>query len=729
MLDAVLQRRLVFVTGKGGVGKTGVALALGLGAARAGAASLVVEINPLRPHRRVPRRSHAHARAGEITPELAVAAIAPVRHHGGLPGRHAADPRARAPAAREQHLPRRHRGGTRSRGFPHAGAHRRMGGRAHRLQAPPASLRPRDRRRAGDRPLGAAARDAGHAPQDAAVRTAHRHGARTWRSCSSDPARVAVAIVTRAEEMAVNETLELATALMRDRRRAPAGDRERRRPAALHPRREPAPARGAARPAADARCPTCAVGRFGVGAPARRRAADPPPHARRCPNVRCALPHVPARSFQLAAIEQLADALAHPRARSRATRLMTAPMTEPRAPGPRPAPGRPTSRHRRTRSRALLAEQRLLVCVGSGGVGKTTTAAALGIARRAGAAAARPCSRSIRRAACATRSASPTLDGDPHRVPLGRVGRAGAGALDAMVLDTKRTFDELIRRYAPTEAAAERVLQNRIYAEHLDRARRLPGVHGDGAAARARRERRYELLVVDTPPTQHALDFLEAPERLTALLTSRAAAILQNPSLILAREGSRLAQAALERGAARARAFHRLRAAARRRRVRRRARGVLGGIPGARRRRSRGSSASPRPRSSWSPPPRPARIGETLAFHRELVRAGLPFAGFVVNRVLPPALLEQPPVSRRRARDRADLALGRKLAELQQRASPRPCEHERAEIARLAPPRPTRSASRSRSQPRSRAPLARLVTLSAHAVVAARPRVLVHVDS
>lgn len=192
---------------------------------------------------------------------------------------------------------------------------------------------------------------------------------------------------------------------------------------------------------------------------------------------------------------------------------------------------------------------------------------------------------------------------------------------------------------------------------------------------------RYDLLIVDTPPTQHALDFLEAPERLTALLTSRAAAILQNPSLILAREGSRLAQAALTavlRGLERFTGFELLRDVAE----------FVGGLEefsaGFQERAAAVARFLREPATSFVlvTTPEPARIAETLAFHRELLRAGLPFTGFVVNRVLPPGLLGRPPFPDVERAGDDDRDLGRKLAELQRRFAAM-VRAERAEIDRL----------------------------------------------
>jgi anion-transporting ArsA/GET3 family ATPase len=354
----------------------------------------------------------------------------------------------------------------------------------------------------------------------------------------------------------------------------------------------------------------------------------------------------------------------------------------------------------------LLDRQQLVVCVGSGGVGKTTTAAALGIAgahrgRRTAVLTIDP-ARRLRDALGIT-----TLDGTPHRVPLGR----RAGSLDAMILDTKRTFDELIQRYAPTGAAAERVLTNRIYesvstalagSQEYMAMERLHALAGSGD---------YDLLVVDTPPTQHALDFLEAPERLTALLTSRAAAILQNPSLILAREGSRLAQAALSavlRGLERFTGFEMLRDVAE----------FVGGLEefsaGFQERAASVARFLREPATSFVlvTTPETARIAETLAFHAELVRAGLPFAGFIVNRVLPPSLLGSPPFPDVERASGADLQLGRKLAELQRRYATL-VRAERAEIDRLqaaAPDALVVEVPLATEEPSS---LGRLVSLSA----------------
>jgi anion-transporting ArsA/GET3 family ATPase len=355
----------------------------------------------------------------------------------------------------------------------------------------------------------------------------------------------------------------------------------------------------------------------------------------------------------------------------------------------------------------LLAHRRLVLCVGSGGVGKTTTVAALGLwAARQG-----------RRAAVLTidpaRRLKDTLgitalDGEPHRVPLEHLHVPASGSLDAMLLDAKRTFDALIQRYAPGPAAAERVLGNRIYqnistalagSQEYMAMERLHAIASGG---------HYDLLVVDTPPTQHALDFLEAPERLSALLTSRAAAILRNPTLLLSRENSKLAQAALAillRGLERFTGFELLRDVAEF------VAGIEGFSEGFQSRAADVGRFLRQPETSFLlvTTAEAARIAETLAFHAELVRAGLPFGGFIVNRVLPATLMGESLLDPERESGR-DLVLARKLVAVQRRFAAL-MQAERAEIGHLeqaAPGAPLLEIPLETEEPTSLAGLARI---------------------
>jgi anion-transporting ArsA/GET3 family ATPase len=191
-----------------------------------------------------------------------------------------------------------------------------------------------------------------------------------------------------------------------------------------------------------------------------------------------------------------------------------------------------------------ILEQRIAVCVGAGGVGKTTLAAAIGLA------AARRGSRAVvvtidpaRRLADALGVG--TLGNEPRAIPrdvLAQLGVPEQGALFAMMLDMKRTFDDLVARFAADDAARERILQNSIY-QHVSDA--LAGSAEYSAMEKVfeiSERQEFDLIVLDTPPSQHALDFLEAPERLLEFLDSRLVHVLVHPALAAGRLGVRVFQ-------------------------------------------------------------------------------------------------------------------------------------------------------------------------------------------
>jgi anion-transporting ArsA/GET3 family ATPase len=160
----------------------------------------------------------------------------------------------------------------------------------------------------------------------------------------------------------------------------------------------------------------------------------------------------------------------------------------------------------------------LMVVVGSGGVGKTTLAAALGVLS----------ARSGRDTLVMTFDPSLRLKdalgvGEEARENEVRVSLEGSpGSLSASLLDARRTFDRLIERYAPDEPAQRRILENRFY-QHLSGA--LGGVLEYMAVERlfeVAAEGRYGQVILDTPPTRQALDFLEAPARILGFLDSGA---------------------------------------------------------------------------------------------------------------------------------------------------------------------------------------------------------------
>jgi anion-transporting ArsA/GET3 family ATPase len=158
-----------------------------------------------------------------------------------------------------------------------------------------------------------------------------------------------------------------------------------------------------------------------------------------------------------------------------------------------------------------------VVC-GSGGVGKTTTAAALALRAAIEGRRVLVCTIDPSRR-LATSLGLSRLTGRPRAIPLERVARVeGRGELSAMVLDVKSTFDALVQRHTPNDAAARRILENRFYRHASDA---LAGSHEYMAMEKLLEltaDERWDLVVLDTPPTRHALDFLEAPDRLMSFL-------------------------------------------------------------------------------------------------------------------------------------------------------------------------------------------------------------------
>jgi len=173
---------------------------------------------------------------------------------------------------------------------------------------------------------------------------------------------------------------------------------------------------------------------------------------------------------------------------------------------------------------------RIVVCCGSGGVGKTTTSAALAL--RAAERGRRVVVLTIDPARRLAQSMGiEALDNTPRPVP-GAHAKNG-GALDAMMLDMKRTFDEVVESQASPEKAAQ-ILANPFYqalsssfagTQEYMAMEKLGQLHRD-----AQRSDRWDLIVVDTPPSRSALDFLDAPERLSSFLDGRFIRLLLAPA-------------------------------------------------------------------------------------------------------------------------------------------------------------------------------------------------------
>jgi len=174
----------------------------------------------------------------------------------------------------------------------------------------------------------------------------------------------------------------------------------------------------------------------------------------------------------------------------------------------------------------IAQDRAIVVCCGSGGVGKTTTAAAFALhAARLG------------RKACVVtidpaRRLANSLGLDALSNRPSQIEGDWPGELYALMLDPKGTFDDLVRRYADTPDQAEGILGNRMY-RNLTGA--LSGTQEYMAMEKLHElaeEGGFDVVVVDTPPTRHALDFLDAPRRLTSLLNNRFFQVLMMPTRV-----------------------------------------------------------------------------------------------------------------------------------------------------------------------------------------------------
>jgi anion-transporting ArsA/GET3 family ATPase len=186
---------------------------------------------------------------------------------------------------------------------------------------------------------------------------------------------------------------------------------------------------------------------------------------------------------------------------------------------------------------AMLADRDvgIIVCCGSGGVGKTTTAAALAL--RAAEQGRKAVVLTIDPARRLAQSMGLTaLDNTPR--PVRGVDQSNGGSLDAMMLDMKRTFDEVVEAHASPQKA-EQILANPFYqalsssfagTQEYMAMEKLGQLHAEAHVRHGRAEARWDLIVVDTPPSRSALDFLDAPERLASFLDGRFIRLMLAPA-------------------------------------------------------------------------------------------------------------------------------------------------------------------------------------------------------
>lgn len=285
----------------------------------------------------------------------------------------------------------------------------------------------------------------------------------------------------------------------------------------------------------------------------------------------------------------------------------------------------------------LVMRKRVVACVGAGGVGKTTIAAALGV--RAAADGRKVLVLTIDPARRLATALGLDDDADVRRVAI------GSGAwLDVEMLDTRRALDEVLARRAPDAATLERIRRNPLY-RHLADA--LSGAHTYMAMEKLYEvvhERDYQLVVLDTPPSATALQFLTAPQRMVD--------VLDNPILRSLPAFDRTARqgGAGKRLARRLAHFTGREIFAEMGELVGDLAGMFAGL-GERARRVADGLRSPECAFLVVSAPTALAVEEAVSFRRALVEARFPFAGFVVNGVQPdfgdPDTLDMDAVSRR----------------------------------------------------------------------------------
>lgn len=179
----------------------------------------------------------------------------------------------------------------------------------------------------------------------------------------------------------------------------------------------------------------------------------------------------------------------------------------------------------------ILESKRICICAGSGGVGKTTTSAAIAMGM-----AAQGMKVAVLTIDPAKRLANSLglseLGNEERLVEPERFAEHGIemkGELWAMMLDAKRTFDDLVERHAPDEQTRDRVLNNRIYQEISNAMAGSQEYMAMEKLYELHQEARYDLLVLDTPPTRHALDFIDAPERMSRFIEGKSLQFFLKP--------------------------------------------------------------------------------------------------------------------------------------------------------------------------------------------------------
>ncbi len=286
----------------------------------------------------------------------------------------------------------------------------------------------------------------------------------------------------------------------------------------------------------------------------------------------------------------------------------------------------PNVRDEATFLEPLIRTKKVIVCCGAGGVGKTTTAAAIGVAsaihgRRVLVLTIDPARR------LAEAMGLPAAARTPSQVPRAKLDALGVppeGDLSAWMLSPEVVFESMVRRLAGDEVRVQEILGNRLY-QHLSKI--VAGMQEYTAAEALytlSTEGKYDLVVLDTPPSRNALEFLEAPRKLSMFLDERVIGVFLPKRNAFFRAASDLTERVFKRAFGEG-FFTDLQSFL----------GAFSGMFGGMRAHAeavRTLLSSPDAAFLLVTSPEPAALAEASYFQKKINELGLPFAGYILNR-------------------------------------------------------------------------------------------------
>ncbi len=289
----------------------------------------------------------------------------------------------------------------------------------------------------------------------------------------------------------------------------------------------------------------------------------------------------------------------------------------------------------------LIEKKRLIICCGSGGVGKTTTAAALALkASLMGKTVVVLTIDPARR--LANSLGLKNLGNEEKEIPFAEFEKAQLhpqGRMFALMMDTKRTFDKIIEKYAPSEESKQSIFNNTLY-QHLSGM--IAGSQEYMAMEKVYelyQKEKFDLLILDTPPTQHALDFLDAPQKMSQAVSDSILKWFLKPSLFLGRTSLKFIEKTTRTIF---KTFDHVMGFEFMQDLSAMLISTAGLLEGFKDRAKEVNELLHNPKSAFLlvTAPQGMVVPEAIFFHEKIKEYKLPFAGFIVNRVYPPLPLK-----------------------------------------------------------------------------------------